>query len=192
MRAQVRVFRWTQADGEDLLAETTELMASPPFVTVAAGSQQVVRLVRLGDPAAGGACEQTYRIIVDELPEAEQSPSDGLRYVMRFSIPVYLTNPACGDIAPALNWRIEPGPEGQVLVVHNTGQQHAQLADLVMVDAQGARHEVSAGLVGYVLPGQTRRIILSAAPPAAAAGTVEVSVNGSKVIAPVSLAPAGQ
>lgn len=192
LRAQVRVFRWSQQDGEDMLAETTELVASPPFVTVASGSQQVVRLVRLGEPDAGVPCEQTYRIIVDELPAGEQPPSDGLRYVMRFSIPVYLTNPACGEITPALGWWIEQAADGPALVVQNTGQQHAQLADLAMVDLRGNRREVAAGLVGYVLPGQTRHFSLSSVPAAAAGGTLEVSVNGIKVIASVALAQTGQ
>lgn len=194
MRAQVRVFSWTQQDGEDVLAETTELVASPPFLSIDAGNQQVVRLVRLADDVpAGTPCEQTYRIIVDELPAADRPTGTGLQYVMRFSIPVYVTNPACGEIAPALTWRLENTPAGRELVVENTGQQHAQLADLFMVDARGHRTEIGGGLVGYVLPGHSRHFMLSTTPAdLAAAGTVEVSLNGTKVIAPVSLAPPRQ
>lgn len=191
LRAQVRVFRWSQDNGEDVLVETTDLVASPPFVSIASGTQQVVRLVRtaeVADPA--GPCEQTFRIIVDELPTAERQPGDGLQYVLRFSVPIYLTTPACAELAPVLAWRLEQGSEGNSLVVANTGQVRAQLADLVLVSAGGARSDLGRGLVGYVLPGQQRRFVFNST--AVAGGTVEVSVNGSQVVAPVALVPLGQ
>lgn len=194
LRAQVRVFRWSQDNGEDVLAETSELVASPPFVSIEPGAQQVVRLVRLGEAANDPAhCEQTFRIIVDELPAADRPATTGLQYVLRFSVPVYLTSPACAAGAPALAWQVEATADGPALLVANTGQIHAQLADLSIVDAGGTRHNLGSGLVGYVLPGQLRRFTLSSAPASLAdRGTVEVSVNGSRVIVPVSLAPAGQ
>lgn len=196
LRAQVRVFRWSQANGEDVLAETTELVASPPFVSIAPGSQQVVRLVRVAaapDPSA--PCEQTFRIVVDELPAADGPVSDGLQYVLRFSVPVYLTTPACEGLAPMLAWQIEQGSEGPALVVANNGQVRAQLADLSLVDAGGSRRDLGSGLVGYVLPGQHRRFALNSGTSSSAAlsrGTIEVSVNGSRVVAPVTLALSGQ
>lgn len=79
-----------------------------------------------------------------------------------------------------------------MLRVENTGQQHAQLADLVLADAAGNPIESANGLIGYVLAGQSRQIPISSLPAATAEGTVEVSVNGAKVIAPVSLAQPGQ
>lgn len=191
LRAQVRVFRWSQANGEDVLAETTDLVASPPFVSIAAGEQQVVRLVRTAPAADPSApCEQTFRIIVDEVPTGDRPAGDGLQYVLRFSVPVFLTTPACADLAPVLSWRIEQGGDGLALLVANSGQVRAQLADLSLVAADGSRLSVGSGLVGYVLPGQQRRFAL--APSAAAGGNIEVSVNGSRVVAPVALASAGQ
>lgn len=190
LRAQVRVFRWTQAHGEDVLAETTDVVASPPFAEIAPGTQQVIRLVRLGGAAvAMTTCEQTYRIIVDELPAAEQPASTGLQYVVRYSVPVYLTNPACQAQAPVLNWRIEPAGATAMLVVSNAGQFHAQLANVTFVDRMGHRTEITGGLLGYVLPGGERRFAISVGTEAlAAGGNLEVKVNGEQVIAPVLLA----
>ncbi|MEO7553747.1 MAG: molecular chaperone [Alteraurantiacibacter sp.] len=194
LRAQVRVFRWTQADGEDVLAETTDVVASPPFAEIAPGTQQVIRLVRFGTGAtAMTGCEQTYRIIVDELPPAEEPATTGLQYVLRYSVPVYLTNPACRAEAPALTWRVEPADGGTMLVVSNAGQFHAQLANIGVVDAAGLRTEISGGLLGYVLPGAERRFAIPVAPEAfTAGGNLEVKVNGEQVIAPVLLAQPGQ
>lgn len=191
MRAQVRVFRWSQRDGEDVLTEATDLVASPPFVSIDPGEQQVVRLVRL-DASAERSCEQAFRIIVDELPLADQPAGEGLRYLMRFSIPVFATNSTCNQDGPTLTWWLEATDDGPTLVAHNSGQRSAQLADVALLDAQGNRGEVSGGLAGYVLPGQTRRFQVVSAPAFSAAGLVEVSVNGSKVIAPVSLAQISQ
>lgn len=190
LRAQVRVFRWTQANGEDVLAETTDVVASPPFAEIAPGTQQVIRLVRFGGGAvAMTTCEQTYRIIVDELPPADQPATTGLQYVLRYSVPVYLTNPACQAQPPALTWRIEAADGAVMLVVANAGQFHAQLANAAFIDAQGQRTEITGGLLGYVLPQAERRFVIPVATEAlAVGGNLEVKVNGEQVIAPVSLA----
>jgi fimbrial chaperone protein len=61
--AQVRVFAWIQKDGEDVLVPTTDIVLSPPIVTVPAGAEQLVRIVRQGRPPARS--DQAYRIVVD-------------------------------------------------------------------------------------------------------------------------------
>ena len=69
VNAQVRVFRWTQRDGEDHLAPTEDVVASPPIVTVQAGEDYTVRLLRItASPPQG---ESAYRIVVDELPDPQ-------------------------------------------------------------------------------------------------------------------------
>jgi fimbrial chaperone protein len=194
LRAQVRVFSWQQLNGEDQLVETADLIASPPFVEIAPGGQQVIRLVRFGEAAISMAeCEQTYRIIVDELPTADAPQQPGLQYVLRYSVPVYLTNPACSETQPQLSWRLESNGDGTSLDVANSGQTHAQLASVTFVAASGQRVEISGGLLGYVLPGTHRRFALAEPVEAFAdGGNLEVSVNGSQVVAPVSLADPGQ
>lgn len=91
LRAQVRVYRWLQSDGEDRLVETDELIASPPFVQVEPDAEQVIRLVRFGDEAlAMSECERSYRVVVDELPGDPGKAQTGLQYVLRYSVPVSL------------------------------------------------------------------------------------------------------
>ncbi|WP_336604471.1 molecular chaperone, partial [Burkholderia pseudomallei] len=43
---QVRTFRWTQEQGDDMLAPAPELVASPPLVQIGGQGEQLVRLVR--------------------------------------------------------------------------------------------------------------------------------------------------
>lgn len=191
MRAQVRVFRWHQDNGADELVETDNVIASPPFVEIAPEGRQVVRLVRFGDEAeSGAACEQSYRILVDELPEETEGQQLGLQYVLRYSVPVYLTNPGCGQPQPELSWEIVTRGEAAHLHVVNMGQTRAQLADIHYISADGTRTQISGGLFGYVLSGAERDFAL--AQPAAefaSGGRIEVRVNGSQVSEPVAVAP---
>jgi fimbrial chaperone protein len=71
---QVRVYAWDQRNGVDDLTPTTQLVASPPVIEVAPNSTQTIRLVRrpgAQGAAAAGAAEQTYRILIDELPRGD-------------------------------------------------------------------------------------------------------------------------
>lgn len=189
LNAQIRVYRWIQDETGDHLEPTDELIASPPQLRVDAGGRQLVRLV-LASPAgaANGSCEVSYRITVNELPPARTSEARGLVYVMQYSIPVFVTPRACGEIAPALTWRLERAGDVVRLVVANTGQMHAQLSQLSFTDASGNRTELNPGLVGYVLPGAHMSFPLTP-PPAlfSDGGKIEVTANGAKVVQALSL-----
>jgi len=52
---QLRVFEWTQVDGEDQLVPTDEVFASPPVARVAPGSNFTIRIAR----TAGAAPDTT-------------------------------------------------------------------------------------------------------------------------------------
>ena len=47
LQAQVRVMRWSQADGEEQLVPATDVVASPPITAIAPKGEQTVRLVRV-------------------------------------------------------------------------------------------------------------------------------------------------
>src|SRR5690606_31082397 len=65
MFGQLRVYAWDQQDGQDVLAPTQSLAASPPLLQVPPGSEQLVRIVRTGAAEAGK--ESAYRILIDEI-----------------------------------------------------------------------------------------------------------------------------
>lgn len=187
LHAQVRVLHWTQQGGEEQLAPSHGLVASPPMIELAPGARQLVRVIRT--VPADGAREDAYRVLVDELPLAPASappPAQdadaqrGLRFVLRYSVPVFL--PPAGDApaAPQLQGRLLEDGGKRVLEVANRGGAHAQLGNLVRVDAQGRRTELVPGLVGYVLPGSTMRWPLAADAPALSAGDRLASrINGA-------------
>jgi fimbrial chaperone protein len=100
---QVRVFRWDQADGEDMLTPTQDLVASPPLIQIAAHADQLVRLVRT--TPAPTAAEQGYRVLIDELPEPDAAPTSGVTIRLRYSVPVFV-EPAVDTGQPRLSWHL--------------------------------------------------------------------------------------
>ena len=74
---QARVFRWSQADGEDKLEKTEDVVVSPPVLTVRDGTPSTIRLVRVAKTPVSG--EETYRVLIDEIPDRKKLQAGGLR-----------------------------------------------------------------------------------------------------------------
>ncbi len=184
LHAQVRVFQWTQAGGRDVLTPTQALVASPPMLSLAPGARQLVRVIRLGQPDANGG-EQAYRLLVDELPQAQPQKQTGVQYVLRYSIPVFVepaNPPDTTAIAATLRWSLAREGDGIALQVRNTGTAHAQLSEVSLLPPAGAPITVSAGLLGYVLPGMTMRWPLNIPASRLPSGTqLKVEINGKPV-----------
>jgi len=177
--AQVRVYAWTQVDGQDVLEPTDAMVASPPIMEIAAGGEQLVRVVR---PTAAPV-EQAFRIVVDELPgQGETEAGSAIKVRMRYVLPAFVRAP---DPAPAsLDCRIEPG----AMVCHNTGGRAAQLGRSHLLGAGGRKVELSPGLLGYVLAGSTRRFELDAPVMAVASSAtqLEVLLDGQPATLPIT------
>ena len=189
--AQIRVYRWTQTATGDELVPTDALLASPPMINLAAGGRQLVRLVA-ANPVS---CEDTFRLAIDEVPSLAPKGS-GLRYVLHYSVPVFVNRSGCDHIRPELTWSFARAAGGITMTVANRGAMHAQLAQLRYVSAKGTRVALATGLLGYVLPGMERKFTLpipaTTAAQMAPGGTLELAVNGSDVTNPLALAPSGR
>lgn len=190
---QIRVFKWTQDKGEDLLDTTDDILASPPVQQVDAGGEQVVRIVRQGAPA--GNDEQCYRVLVDELPQAAAIKGAGVNMLLRFSVPLFI--PPTGGGKPVIKVRWGVGADGKHQIqMENTGNVHAQIVAPRLVE-NGHETPLNAGLYGYVLPHQTRGWALAPATGKAAdsAGdalynhtgvSLKLQLNGTEVTVPVN------
>lgn len=184
LRAQVRVFQWSQVDGEDVLTPTQALAASPPMLSLEPSAQQLVRVVRLDTPGPSGG-EQAYRLLVDELPQPDSAKQSGVRYVLRYSIPVFVAPappPDAATVAETLHWSLVQDGDGIALQARNSGAFHAQLSQVSLLPPGGTSIELTAGLLGYVLPGKTRRWPLKQTTAQLPPGTrLKVSINGKAV-----------
>lgn len=152
MDVQVRAFRWRQVDGEDQLSATDALLVSPPIQRLDANSVQVVRV--LLDETLSSEEELSFRLIVDELP-GEPRADGQLQMLIRYSIPVTF-RPA--GLAPAkLGFRLNRTQDHVTIEASNSGARSAKLSAVRLTSASSDVLELSAGLFGYVLAGQTRR-----------------------------------
>src|SRR5450432_2277642 len=84
---QTRVLRWSQIAGKETLEPTTEVVASPPAVTLAPGADYIVRVVRVSKQPV--IREESYRIIVDQLPRMRRQQTRAVDLLIRQSIPVF-------------------------------------------------------------------------------------------------------
>jgi fimbrial chaperone protein len=146
---RVRLMRWTQENGEDVYAESDDLIASPPIFTVAPGGRQVLRVGPRRGVATGA-----YRIILEEIPGPAREGT-AIRVVLRVNLPFY-TVPESGG-RPDLSWTAWRGADGDLVVEgRNAGARHSQIVRIDSVDAAGQGRTLSS-LMGVVLPGSARR-----------------------------------
>ena len=150
LNVQVRVFRWTQQRGVERLEPTSAVVASPPATTLSPGANYVIRVVRVSQAPAVG--EESYRVIVDELPDAAQKKSGTVSLVLRYSIPVFFRSPEASQAS--VSWSVSGKGGSMVLTGRNAGDSRLRLSDLRLTQG-GRKLAARPGLVGYVLGGAT-------------------------------------
>ena len=126
---QVLAQAWTQSDGQDILQATRDVLATPAVFTLAPKGQQIIR-VALRRPADTER-ELTYRILLQEVPNATSSDFNGLRVSLRLSLPIFVapTGGASFKLDSALSWRTELRDEKLLVETVNTSKRHVQIFD---------------------------------------------------------------
>jgi len=146
---QVRLFRWSQIDGDEVFDRTDDIVASPPVSIVEPGQRSIARVVRLA--SSPPAAEESYRLLIDELPSPNRHGGT-VQFAVRHSIPIFFQAAVASQ--PKLGWRIDADHGAPRLQITNTGGRYARLSRVILSDVNGEiwRHE---GLFGYVLAGAT-------------------------------------
>lgn len=181
---QVRVFRSDQANGEDVLTPTTDLAASPPLIQIPAHTDQLIRLVRAVPPTSSG--EQSYRLLIDELPAPDEPVANGVTIRLRYSVPVFL-EPAPNPGAPTLSWHLLHNGGQWVLRVDNSGSRRAQIAAVQLLDGTGHTYEINKGLLGYALAGRGRQWEVSLPADMPLGGTLKIRAQVNALPAEAAL-----
>ena len=171
---QVRVFRWDQSADDEQLEPSDDLAASPPLIRIEPQGEQLVRLVRRD--ATPASAERNYRVLVDEVPSLDAAPGNGVNIRLRYSVPVFVEPPGPPG-RPQLSWELRRAGAQWQLRVSNTGQRRAQLAAVRLVGADGVAHEITPGLLGYVLAGRTRQWTIALEESVAAPGPLKLRAN---------------
>ncbi len=142
---QVRPFLWRENNGTSTLTDTAALGVSPPFTEIAPGQAQSVRMVLRTPP---GATEETYRLLIDQLPPPNTT---GVRVALRISLPVFIQPTAQANAA--LVWQIMSGRSGSELHVQNRGNRHVTVISAQMQQPSGGQVAIRTSAHPYVLSG---------------------------------------
>jgi len=187
LNAQIRVFRWSQANGEEKLEPTNDVVASPPITSLAPKADYTVRLVRvLKQPVSVG---ESYRLFVDELPDPKTRQNRVVTLVMRYSIPVFFYPSNAADAK--LAWSVEQLGGRVYVSATNGGDRHVRISALTLRDGNGTTTSFGNGLTGYALgrstmrweaPGKARRL--------SAGNSVVISAQGDS--GPINASPSVQ
>ncbi|HEY0328557.1 MAG TPA: molecular chaperone [Rhodopseudomonas sp.] len=170
VNVQIRVFRWTGTKGDPILEPTDSVVVSPPAAALAAGTDYVVRVVRVSKQPV--VDEESYRILVDEIPEAGRGQASSVRFALRYSIPVFF---AAANAEPAkIKWSIQEKGVSAVLTATNAGGRRVRIANLKLTDGLGEVVLKQPGLVGYALGRSATGWTLPVSLPAARRGPVRL------------------
>jgi len=154
VNVQARIFRWHQDVEQETYAPTDAVVVSPPVIRIEPGAERLIRIVRTGQQAVHG--EDSYRLLLDELPEPGQVQTGGITMRIRQSIPVFVSHaqatpaqaqwqiervnehirsPAAGGTGKNDNAHRRPVRTGYLVKVTNRGDKRLRVANLALHDA---------------------------------------------------------
>lgn len=121
---QIRAYAWKQSDGKDDLKRSEQVIVSPPMGVLPPGAQQVVRL-GLMRPTHG--VEQTFRLIVDELPARAAAGTLGI--ALQASLPLFVEPGRV--VKPSLEWLVRKRRDEVFLEARNVGARHTRVLSIL-------------------------------------------------------------
>lgn len=182
LNVQIRVFRWVQENGAERLEPTTDVVASPPAAKLAPNADYVVRVVRVSKAAVRS--EESYRLVVDELPDPSRRKAGTVALVVRHVIPVFFRNPDASS--PDVSWSISRSGRGFVLAARNGGSSRLRISDVSIMQG-GQKVAGQKGLLGYVLGGATMRWPMGAKGLSGRSATLRAESDFGPFDAPVTV-----
>jgi len=170
--AQLRVFRWTQENGEERLEPTSDVVASPPVVDLRSRQDYTMRVIRVSGRPLGK--EEAYRLVIDELPKPRRVAGT-VALVMRHVVPVFFAGKSAS--AAAIAWSASRHGKGLTLAAVNSGDTRVRLATVTLRDSSGAVLSAGKGLLGYSL-GRSSMQWTIATPARSAKAGASVAISG--------------
>ena len=151
--AQVRVYQWTQQNDIDVLTETQSLVVSPPMTAIPPGKQQLLRVIL---PAPAGPSEQSFKLVVDELPgTADNNGQHAVRFLLRYTLPVFINTPKYVPDMSNIKFYLDTHSVPEKLRIINDGPEHIKISNLIISSGK-SQVTINQGLIGYVLAHSSR------------------------------------
>ena len=172
---QIRVFKWVQSAGKDELIETHDVVVSPPILSLLPEQNNVIRVVRVSQQPIQS--EESYRLLVDELPAAPDAKKYAVSFVLRYSIPVFFAS--AQSTGAGLDWKVSSSGGATIVDVVNHGNSYQRISAFSL-QAGGKTFEFGKGLMGYVLANSSNHFVLKRSLGSFKAGqTVQISAEGN-------------
>jgi fimbrial chaperone protein len=150
---QVETLQWSQADGQDALDPTRDLIASPLVFTLPPNGTQLVRVALRRAPDERR--ELSYRLVVQEVPPPPSPDFTGLQVALRMSLPVFVA--AATPSRPELEWSVARDADGALTVTaKNASESHARVLGFSVTPATATVPAFEQPVAAYVLPGTAR------------------------------------
>lgn len=175
VNAQLRIFRWVQENGVERLEQTRDVVASPPQLQIQPGTDFLVRIVRVTKRPV--AREESYRLVIDQLPDSSRAGQVAVKLLVRHVIPVFFADPASGG--GALAWNVRKSGADVTVTATNAGGRRERISAMTLKDEAGRTVSFGDGLVGYVLGGSTMSWTSKGGPANfARSGAARISAQG--------------
>ncbi len=151
---QTQGLGWSQEGGQDALSPSRDLLISPAVFTLQPGGSQLIRVAlrRSVDPTR----ELSYRLIVQEVPQAASPDFTGLQVALKLSVPIFVAPTAPAE--PQLTWAATRGADGNLSVTaRNDGEAHERILRFSLKTADGTTTVLEQPTLSYVLAGAVRQ-----------------------------------
>ena len=148
---QMKLMEWTQdAQGADQYAESSDLIFFPQLMVL---EPKEKRIIRVGTKSPPSASERTYRLFIEEIPDASEARAQGTQVAvkLRFGVPLFIA-PLKAELSGAITDAKSAKGEIQ-LMVKNSGNQHFRFETISAKAASVVLGEVSGW---YLLAGAQR------------------------------------
>jgi fimbrial chaperone protein len=174
---QIRVFRWEKKNGTDHLIPTQDVVASPPMAKLKPGGKYSVRIVRVAETPV--KAEESYRLLVDQLPKPVKGQGSQVSFLIRQSIPVFFAAEGSAESQerPLLNWSARLKGGNLVLSAANSGLRRVRLSRISVRTSGEASKPPEDGLAGYVLAGSSARWVRTAPKNVAVGSRIIISAQ---------------
>lgn len=154
---EVEVVSWQRINGADQYSPSRDLLANPPVFKVEAGAVQIIRVGL--NKLAITETEQKYRIFITEVTDEQTQQPNNLNLLMRLAIPIFI-QPRNG-VVTELQWQAIALADKVELHLHNNGNSHVQIEELIIINPLTRKAEPAQELEyrshQRIFPGEQQR-----------------------------------
>jgi fimbrial chaperone protein len=93
--------------------------------------------------------EESYRLMVDQLPDLSLQRNGAVNLMVRYSIPVFFG--VADKKSPTMAWSVATSGDKITLTARNSGERRLRISALTLRDASGKSLSFGNGLAGYAL-----------------------------------------